>query len=605
MEELENQNQPEEIKPEQDITSESDLQNAPIPQTEEQEVGEEAVENYSTFSKEEIVTAVEGLSDEDITAAKHKIFSLKDVFDQIIAAEKETALASFIEQGGNKDDFEFSGDALNERFFAAIKKYNKRKAEYLEQAEKKRDENLKDKLAILNEFKSLIQNEENMQRAFEQFHELQNKWRNTGAVPSAKAQDLWMTYKLYSDKFYELIKRNRELQDLDWRKNLEMKMVLCEKAEELILEPSLNKALSNLGALQNRWREVGPVSRDKKNELWERFKAATDKIYERRKEHFNEVKIKQQKNIEEKKVLLEKIQQLIATPVNKANEWIEKGKEVAQIQNDYKKIGFADKKSNEEVWIKFKAACDSFYHSKNEFFQTIKKEFATNQQLKTDLIVHAENLKESTDWKKATEEIKQLQVEWKKIGSSGEKSNQRIWERFRAACDGFFERKKQHYNNIETEQQDNLIRKSQLTDEVEAFISSEAADENIEHLKNFQRRWSELGNVPFEKKNEIQSRFKAAIDKHFNAIDGKQREQRKSGNYEWKPTAKPGTEKGSIHNRMSSLEHEVQTWENNLGFFAKSKNADSLKQEFEDKINKAKEEIKKLKEQLQNISHPV
>ena len=297
MEELENQSQPEEIKPEQDITSESDLQNAPIPH-EEQEVAEDAVENYSTYSKEEIVTAVEGLADEDITTAKHKIFSLKDVFDQIIAAEKETALASFIEQGGNKDDFEFSGDSLNERFFAAIKKYNKRKAEYLEQAEKKRDENLKDKLAILNEFKSLIQNEENMQRAFEQFHELQNKWRNTGAVPSAKAQDLWMTYKLYSDKFYELIKRNRELQDLDWRKNLEMKMVLCEKAEELILEPSLNKALSNLGALQNRWREVGPVSRDKKNELWERFKAATDKIYERRKEHFNEVKVKQQKNIE-------------------------------------------------------------------------------------------------------------------------------------------------------------------------------------------------------------------------------------------------------------------------------------------------------------------
>lgn len=607
MNELENQNPNEDFKNEQPaVSSEAELQNASVIQPEEQEVTEDHSENFSSFGKEELVKQAESFADADISAVKAKVFAIKDAFDHLFNSEKEAALASHIEQGGTKEDFEFSADALAERFYAAIKKFNKRKADFLEEQEKKREQNLRDKLTILNEFKSLIQNEENMQKAFEQFHELQNKWRNTGNVPSAKAQDLWMTYKMYTDKFYELIKINRELQDLDWRKNLEMKIELCEKAEELLLEPSLNKSLSNLASLQNKWREVGPVSRDKKNEIWERFKAAADKIYARKTEYFNEVKVKHAKNLEEKKAIVEKLQQLLQKPIAKANDWIERAKDVVEIQNEYKKIGFAEKSSSAETWTKFRSICDKFFHDKNEFFQSLKKEYAANQQAKTDLIVQAENLKESTDWKKATEEIKQLQVQWKTIGAVGERSSQKLWERFRAACDTFFDRKKQHYSSLESEYQDNLTRKTQLTDEVEQFVAGENGEETIEQLKNFQRRWSEIGPVPFEKKDEAQQRFKKGIDKHFDTVHSRQRDLRRSGggNVQKNFTPKAGGEKGAIQHRVSSLQHEVQTLENNLGFFAKSKNSDSLKKEFEEKINKAKEEIKKLKEQLQSINNP-
>jgi|CXWJ01.1.fsa_nt_gi hypothetical protein len=610
MNELENQNQenPSEdvqnVQPE--VNTEAELHNVPVIQAEEHEIAEEHTENFSVLGKEELVKQAEAFADADINAFKSKVYSIKDAFDHLFNSEKEAALALHIEQGGTKEDFQFGADTLTERFYAAIKKFNKRKADFLEEQEKKREQNLKDKLGVLNEFKNLIQNEENMQKAFEQFHELQNKWRNTGNVPTAKAQDLWMTYKMYTDKFYELIKINRELQDLDWRKNLEMKIELCERAEELLLEPSLNKSLSSLASLQNKWREVGPIARDKKNEIWERFKAAADKIYARRTEYFNEVKVKHDKNLEEKKAMVEKLQQLLQKPIAKANDWIERGKEVIEIQNEYKKIGFAEKKSNAEVWAKFRGICDKFFHDKNEYFQSLKKEYAANQQAKTDLIMQAENLKESTDWKKTTEEIKQLQSQWKTIGAVGERNSQRLWERFRSACDAFFDRKKQHYGSLESEYNDNLTCKTQLTDEVEQFIPGENGEETIEQLKNFQRRWSEIGPVPFEKKDEIQQRFKKAIDKHFDVVHSKQRELRKSGSYVQRNFApKAGGEKGAIQHRVSSLQHEVQTLENNLGFFAKSKNSDSLKKEFEEKINKAKEEIKKLKEQLQSINNPI
>lgn len=585
-----------------EISSETELQEQVLHQTEEQPEATETAENYISLSKEELVTLIENAITEDVNSVRQKINALKDAFEQLISHEREAALNFFIEEGGNKDDFEFTSDALSDRFYQALKKFNKRKIEFHEQQEKQREENFKNKQAILNDFKNLIQNEENMQRAFEQFHELQNRWRNTGSVPQAKAQDLWLTYKLYTDKFYELIKINRELQELDHRKNLEMKIQLCEMAEQLLIEPSLSKAMSQLGSLQSRWREVGPVSREKRNEIWDRFKTASDKIYERRREYNEEQKAKQVAHLEAKKGILEKAIQITSAEIKKATEWVEKTKELLALQTEFKTSGYVEKNASQEVWLKFKSVCDSFFQRKNEFFQTLKKEYAANMQLKTDLCVQAENLKNSTEWKKATEEIKQLQQEWKKIGNVGEKNQYRIWERFRAACDAFFENKKNHFKSLESEHQDNLLRKTQLIEEAEGYTAAATNDETIEQLKNFQRRWSEIGMVPFDKKDEIATRFKSAIDKHFNAIRSQQRQERKTGTPAWKFAAKTSGEKGAIHHKMNSLEHEVQTWENNLGFFAKSKNADALKKEFEEKINKAKEEIKKLKEQLNAVN---
>ncbi len=587
--------------PVKEAQTESELINQPVADETLIHETEEVNENYSQLSKQELLQILIDFENEEIGAVKHKVLVIKDAYENLISAEREIALSKFIEEGGMKEDFKQEGSDLDEKFFASVRKFNKRKAAHFELLEKERLQNLKTKQGILSEMKNLIQNEENMQHAFEKFHDLQATWRNTGAVPAANVNDLWQTYKLFTDKFYELIKRNRELQELDYKKNLEAKLILCEKAEELLLEPSLNKSLIALKQLQDLWRETGPVSREKKNEMWERFKAASDKVYERRREFFESLKSKQAVSLEAKKDLIAKVEQLLREEILKAADWLEKTKALAEIQNAWKKTGYADKKSNDELWASFRKLCEEFFNRKNEFFHHLKKKYAGKQQQKTELCIQAEALRESEDWRKATDELKRLQQQWKDIGYSGEKKND-LWDRFRTACDGFFKRKAEHYASIEAEQKKNLEIKTQLVDEAEKFIPSENAEEAVEQIKNFQRRWSEAGPVPFAKKDELQKRFREAIDKHFKKINPSGG-HRASGSKQFTP--RPGNEKNDLKYRMNQLNSEVNTLENNLGFFAKSKNAESLKKEFEEKINRAKEEIKKLKQQLNDIDKPV
>jgi len=562
----------------------------------------EQEENYNHLTKEELVKVAEGFAEGDIAVVKSKINALKNAFEQIQSSEKEQALSAFLEEGGVKDDFKYSYTQADDRFQSALKKYNKRKAEYAEQQEKLRENNFNIKQEILVAMKNLIQNEENMQRAFDQFHELQAKWRATGPVPSGQLNDLWMTYKLYTDKFYENLKINRELQELDFKKNLEAKIELCEKAEDLINEPSLNSALQTLHSLQNKWRETGHVGREKSNEIWERFKAASDKVYERRKEYFEQLKERYAENLAAKNQLITKTEELLKDEPLKASEWMEKSKMLVEVQNEWKKVGFADKKSNDEVWAKFRGLCDGFFVRKNDFFTSLKKEHTANLQLKNELCIQAEALIENTDWKKTTEELKRLQAEWKKTGFAGDRNNQKIWERFRKACDSFFERKNAHYTSLESDYKENFDKKNALIEKAVQFTLGENIDESIEQLKDFQRQWSEIGMVPLEHKDTIYAKFKAIIDKHFQSIRQHNKERFTSGHKQSFRSGKPGNEKNDLKHKMNQLTGEINTWENNLGFFARSKNADAVRKEFEDKINHAKEEIKRIKKQLDEIS---
>jgi hypothetical protein len=587
-----------------DATTENELIGQPM-HDEAAEVIADQEEHYSHLSKEELVRQAEISAEADIPSVKQKMTALKEAYEQIMGSEKEAALSAYLEQGGNKEDFRFAYTDLDERFQAALKKYNKRKAEFTEQQEKLREDNFKVKQDILNEMKNLIQNEENMQRAFEQFHELQARWRNTGAVPSGKVNDLWMTFQHYTQKFYDLLKINRELQELDYKKNLDAKIELCEKAEELLNEPSLNVALQTLHQLQNKWRETGPVSREKRTEIWERFKSAGDKVYERRHEYYEELKKRYAENLEAKNKLILRTEELLKDEPIKSADWVDRGKELIKIQNEWKTVGFADKKSNEEVWAKFRSLCDGFFARKNEFFTALKKEHAANLQAKTELCLQAEALAENSDWKKTTEELKRLQQEWKKIGAVGEKHSQKIWERFRKSCDTFFERKNAHYTSLEAEYKTNLEKKNALIEKAEQFVAGDNADLVVEQLKDMQRQWSEIGLVPIEHKDTIYARFKAAIDKHFQTIRQHNKERfAASGSKPVYRSGKPGNEKNDLKHRMNQLTSEINTWENNLGFFARSKNADAVRKEFEDKINKAKEEINRLKKQLDEINQP-
>lgn len=584
-----------------EVSTEKELTEQPLHEEQQEEHVHETAENFSNLSKEEMVKMAETFAEGDITEVKSKVPALKEAFDALLETEKTAALSAHLEQGLAKEDFKFAYSKEDDRFQEALRKFNKRKAEYTAEQEKLREDNLKVKQDILTEMKNLIQNEDNMQRAFEQFHELQARWRNTGAVPQGKLQDLWLTYKLYTDKFYELLKINRELQELDYKRNLDAKIEICEKAEELVNEPSLNTALQTLQFLQNKWRETGRVSHDKSAEIWERFKAAGDKVYDRRREYYNQLKQRYAENLESKNNLIVRLEELVKEEPVKANEWVERGKAIVELQNEWKKVGYADKKSNDEVWEKFRGICDTFFSKKNEFFTNLKREHADNLQAKNELCMQAEALVESNDWKKTTEELKRLQQEWKKTGSAGERHNQKVWERFRKACDAFFARKGEHYSSLETEFKENLEKKNALIEKAEQFVAGENGDETVEQLKELQREWSAIGMVPLEHKDTIYARFKAAIDKHFQNLRQQNKERFSSQSKPTYRSGKPGNEKNDLKHRMNQLTSEINTWENNLGYFAKSKNADGVRKEFEEKINRAKEEIQRLKKQLDTI----
>ncbi|MDQ3050619.1 MAG: DUF349 domain-containing protein [Bacteroidota bacterium] len=573
----------------------------------EEAEGEPVEEDYSTYSIEDLVALLEKyVAELEVPKFKTRIANIRNYLSNIFAAAAEVAREKFLEEGSVKEDFAPPADPLEDRFHQAIKKFNKKRVEYNERLEKQRQENLVAKNDILGLLKDLIQNEVNMNKAFERFHELQAKWRSVGPVPSASVKDLQMTYKFLIDKFYDFIKINRELQDLDQRRNLEAKLHLCEQADELLMESSLNNAFRKLHQIQDKWRETGPVPRDKKNEIWDRFKATCDKLFERHKEYLDQASVQRAKNYEEKTALCDAVEAFKTEESWKHKDWQEATAKIGELQASWKKIGPADKKVNDEIWNRFKTACDAFYKSKNDFYHKRKQEYAANMQMKTELCIQAEALQASNDWKSTTAELIRLQQEWKKTGPVGEKHSEKIWKRFRTACDAFFTHKSEHFSSMDKEHDENLIKKIAFIEELEKFIPGEDTNANFEELKGYQRRWSEMGMVPMNKKDEINNRYKTIIDGHFDKLKAssgdrpKNRYVQKSDyvrNHE--APRKGDDERRVLTNKITELKNDVQVWENNIGFFAKSKNAEKLKSEFEEKINQAKAEISKLKSKLE------
>lgn len=586
----------------------------------------EPLENYDAMSKQELLEKFTTLMvSEDVLGNKIKAFAMRDAFNKITSQERNEALAKFIEEGGNKDDFEKIKDANEEKFYELFDKYKSKRNDQLASAEKLKTDNLAAKQEILNQLKSLIQNEENMQKAYTEFNELQNKWRTIGAVPPANVRDLQMSYKLYVDRFYDFVKINRELQALDQKKNLLLKINLCERAEQLMLEPSINRAVGQINNLMFEWREVGPIARDKKDELWERFKGAVDKVFDRRREHEESLKGTHEENIKLKQALIARLEPLVNVIHEKHNQWQDALKEVMAITEEYKKVGHAGRKENEEAWTKFKALSDTFFKNKNDHYQARKKDNAANIQLKTELCIAAEGLKDSTDWKTTSQELVRLQEEWKKVGHIFDKTNQKLWTRFKAACDEFFNRKSNHFSAIDGEQETNYAAKIALIEQAEKFEMTEDNQSNLDQLRDFQRQWTEIGLVPIKKKDEVHQRFRAAMDKLYDSLKMDEREKSKArftgddnrnngahrrdsrndnrhdnrNDRSHAPKGRP--ENNALTSKISELANEVTVWQNNIGFFSKSKNADVIRKEFEDKINAAKSEIDALKQKLKAL----
>ena len=498
-----------------DDTSESDDVELDEDDEEEQET-----EDISSLSKTELFDKLTYIvENKPVNKVYQIVEDIRARYNEIVEEECEKEKKEFISKGNDEVDFIPSEDSLKEQFYNLVENYKLKLKDHREQVEKERDENLIKKQEIIKAIENLVNSEESLNKTFNDFHKLQEEWRSIGLVPQGATKHLYETYNHHVERFYDYIKINKELRDLDFKKNLEQKLELCEKAELLIVEPSIVKAFKQLQEYHKQWREIGPVSRDKKEELWDRFRVATAKVNQRHREHFVNLKEEQENNLKLKRALIVKVQEINKLTLVKPKKWEEKAKEIIEIQNNWRLIGFAPKKENNELFEQFKAECDTFFNAKRAFFEERRKEEQNNLQLKIDLCVQAESLKESTEWKQTTEEYIKLQKAWKDIGPVPRKHSESVWQRFRTACDAFFNSKSEHFGNVDKEQADNLAKKLELIEKVKAFELTGNDEADIQTLSDYQTSWTEIGFVPFDKKNKIQKDFRTALNVHYDKLN--------------------------------------------------------------------------------------
>jgi hypothetical protein len=578
----------------------------------EDEVISANIPDYSNHTEVELInelrTLLEGPGFFEII---DQVESIKSNFYKKLKAKLVEDKKKFIEEGGFEEEFKPEVDPYEHDLKTLLQQFKQRKAEHNKDIEAEKDENLKKKYEIIEDIKTLVNRKESINKTFQDFRDLQQKWREIGLVPQANMKDLWENYHHHVENFYDYIKINKELRDLDLKRNMEEKISLCEKAEALVLEPSIIKSFNALQKFHDLWREIGPVPRDKKEELWERFKAATTLINKKHQDFFESRKRSQKKNLDAKTALCEKVEEILDKEPASHKEWEDKSKDLVELQKYWRTIGFAPQKENTMIYERFRQACDSFFDKKREFYSKHKEVQSNNLQMKIDLCVQAEALKESTDWKKATEEFISIQKKWKEIGPVPRKQSDIIWKRFRSACDHFFKHKSEFFNSKDSEQVENLKKKNELIDAVVNFQSTGDDEKDFEMLRDCQRNWTEIGHVPIQQKDDVQKRFRDAINIQFDKlrVGDKDRNIMKFKNKmsDMKTTNRGQNkmffERDKYIAKLRQLESDLVTLKNNIGFFANSKNAEALIQDVERKIAHNEEQIVYLKEKIKVIDN--
>jgi hypothetical protein len=566
--------------------------------------------DYSGYSKSELVQTLGLIIDNRPPAEiREDVERIKSLFYKKLRSETEERKTKFLESGGKIEEYKIYVDPLDHQVKELLEKYREKKTDYSKIQEVEKYENLRKKYEIIDKIKDLVNREESINKTFHEFRALQNDWHTTGVVPQTSLKDLWENYHHNVEIFYDYIKINKELRDLDLRKNLEIKVKLCEKAEELLLEPNPINAFRLLQDYHNQWREIGPVPQESKNEIWERFKEATSKINKRHHEYFEKQKDDQRKNFEAKIALCEKVEEINLLELKNFRDFDEKADVVVELQKMWRTLGFAPKKQNNKVYQRFREACDAFFEKKRGFYSDNKEVQLNNLQLKTELCVQAEALQESTEWKSTSDALIKLQKEWKEVGPVPRKQSERIWKRFRKACDHFFNKKAEHFATLDTSYEDNLKAKTAIIEEIEAFDPGADVQAAFERLKELQRIWTDIGFVPFNMKEEISNRYRNALNKQFDKLkigeDDKNilKYKTKLDNLKTNPKAsrKVRNEREKFFVKIKQLESDIVLWENNIGFFAKSSKADNMIKEVEEKIDSAKKMIKILEEKVKMI----
>ena len=566
--------------------------------------------DYNKLGQVELVNAMRDLLEKDEDQyIRDEVEAIKAAFYKQVKEENEQSKKEYIENGGVEEEYQPEENPYEKDIKDLLKNYRQLRTQHSKKLEQEKEINLQAKYDVIEEIKGLINKEESINKTFQEFRDLQQRWREIGLVPQAKMKDLWDTYHFHVENFYDYIKINKELRDLDLKKNLEMKIKLCEQAEELLLEPNIIRAFNSLQKLHERWREIGPAPRENKDDIWDRFKASTSKINKKHQEYFEERKAEQKRNLEAKRALCEQVEEINELNVDTHKEWGEKSKEVMNLQKIWRTIGFAPRKDNNKIYERFRKACDKFFDAKRDFYARNKELQQNNLQMKIDLCMQAEALKESTDWRKTTQDFINIQKQWKEIGPVPRKQSEVIWKRFRTACDYFFNKKSDYFSNIDSEQADNLKLKEQLIIDVQNYKAKDDANENLNALKDFQRRWTEIGHVPIKKKDVIQKNYRESINKLFDdlKIDESKRNLLKfrtkmaSFSESSRGQNKMRFERDKYMNKMKQLENDLVLLDNNVGFFAKSKNAEALIEDVKRKIEQTKEDIELMKEKIRVI----
>lgn len=527
----------------------------------------------------EIVKAFEELiQNEDRMKMSKEVEALKSAFYKTLAREK--AESENPEEGPLAE--------IENVFKEMYNAYKKERSEYNRTLEQEALANLELKEAVIADLKALLEKQEDMNETFPQFREIQDRWRAIGQVPPQNYRNINETYHLYVEQFYDMLKINRELRDLDFKKNLEAKEQFCDQAEKLAESEDIVEAFRELQKLHEQWKEYGPVAKEYREQIWERFKAATALINKKYQSHFEEIKAKQSENLAAKAALCEKVEEIASRQVSDLAQWNEYSKEIEAVQAEWKAVGFASKKENQKIYDRFRAACDKFFERKREYYQDYKDSMTANLEKKIAICEEAEQLKLSTEWKKATDRFIELQKEWKEIGAVPRKKSEQLWKRFRAACDEFFaERDKQA--KPENDFYGNLKAKTRLIQEINAYeLKGEESD--VAAMKDFQARWNEIGFVPFKEKEKVGKAYKEAMSK-FQSPSRPRR------------NARPQlSEREKLIQKYHNLQQDIATYENNIGFFSTSKNSEALIMQMQQRIEQAKAELEALAGQIKKLN---
>ena len=573
---------------------------APVPTVEDTEKETSAPKQ----TLEEVVQRLKEINEKNDLTDKQEIDSLKQTFYKLQKAKSEAARKAFIDEGGKAEDFTPETEPAEEEFKAVMNAIKEKRNALAAAQEQEKEENLTKKLGILERMKFLTESQEDTNKIYDEFKKLQQEWNETGQTPVAKVNELWKTYQLYTEKFYDMVKLNNEFREYDFKKNLEQKTRLCEAAEKLAEEPDVISAFHQLQKLHQEFRAIGPVAKDLREEIWSRFKAASTVVNKRHQQHFEELKEKEQNNLDQKTVICEIVEGMEYDTFTTFADWEDKTNEILALQAKWKTIGYAPQKMNVKIFERFRVACDEFFRRKAAFFKSVKETMAANLEKKKAFCEKAEALKESTDWKETAEILTKLQKEWKTIGPVAKKHSDAVWKRFIGACDYFFERKNKATSSQRSEEVENLAKKEDAIKRMAALKAAGTADDaTAEQVRALMKEWNAIGFVPFKEKDRLYKEFHALVDKLFDRLHLSATEKRLSS------VRTNGNKEGNLYRdrerlvrTYERLKNDIQTYENNLSFLSSSsKKGNTLVADITRKIERLKKDMELVLKKIKDI----